>query len=863
METKVFDGEGWEDSEIGISARPLTAAWRIRKLMKTCGLLVITSSAIAQNYGTPGPGGPIGSQGPIARWTSDVNRPPSNLQMATQTSGTSLNIGDLLPSTTPFKCVEAYLSADILHGGTDYGIAISAAVQASNPTSVTEVKTCVPGDHPVYTTAVFDRPIAFHMDGQSRLVPQSSMASTPVNIMEARATAGSPVVSMPSTSGLSIGMACGGVGIQPGAYIVSKTSSAITLSLASRLEFYGVATAASTTLRGVSSLSGLARAQLLTGTGANWPFAGGSVAISSVNFAANTISVTTAAAKGSPVPDSFIVDGSWLSNLSCVKQTPVLLWQYNMLPNEPRGTPSLHNQYDYQIGASMRDVWIADNAGPNRAGRTLPGVQGVQISGYDGFSSTNLRVDNLSGSGLILGGYVPGQLNNSSGAVRESGFIHDQIRNSGDPKTGQGALAILTPFESGAPTADEINEIELTDGHYVCSAGNAVVIGTFNTGHGVGGGPGGIFFDSGFQIEGCPQGFFDTPAQSDAIFVENSNSLRFSNGSISIPGQGKSLLHLERSAALTMVNTSLYNQSIPVSYTVSVTKGSSAVTYISGGGIQHAFNTTQSWDGIGVQIGSTLMHLAPLSPVESNGLTLRLASPWTATSGTSTQTMVVGYGGAFLMAPDTSLFRVDIRGVQTTGNLSQTNALLGVGNNNHLFEVGNNFDGSAGALNTYDDFDGIRTTEGPTQYRLGGAVDTTKPGFQANFDLLGLGETDYINTNAGLLGGHCFFNLPNNAIPGHASACIMGENLVVTPQTDTYGIRITPSSDANVSPDIYGTNAANDVDNWLIGRAGAYFKNVNTLGYSFNGVAGFTGTKTVGTCVFTIQGGIITKVTGC
>jgi hypothetical protein len=49
----------------------------------------------------------------------------------------------------------------------------------------------------------------------------------------------------------------------------------------------------------------------------------------------------------------------------------------------------------------------------------------------------------------------------------------------------------------------------------------------------------------------------------------------------------------------------------------------------------------------------------------------------------------------------------------------------------------------------------------------------------------------------------------------------------------------------------------------LIGRAGAYFKNVNTLGYSFNGVAGFTGTKTAGTCVFTIQGGIITKVTGC
>lgn len=34
-------------------------------------------------------------------------------------------------------------------------------------------------------------------------------------------------------------------------------------------------------------------------------------------------------------------------------------------------------------------------------------------------------------------------------------------------------------------------------------------------------------------------------------------------------------------------------------------------------------------------------------------------------------------------------------------------------------------------------------------------------------------------------------------------------------------------------------------------------------GFLFNGTAGFTGTRTVGKCVFTIQGGIITNVTGC
>lgn len=34
-------------------------------------------------------------------------------------------------------------------------------------------------------------------------------------------------------------------------------------------------------------------------------------------------------------------------------------------------------------------------------------------------------------------------------------------------------------------------------------------------------------------------------------------------------------------------------------------------------------------------------------------------------------------------------------------------------------------------------------------------------------------------------------------------------------------------------------------------------------GFRFNGTSGFTGTKTAGTCVLTIQGGIITNVTGC
>jgi hypothetical protein len=38
---------------------------------------------------------------------------------------------------------------------------------------------------------------------------------------------------------------------------------------------------------------------------------------------------------------------------------------------------------------------------------------------------------------------------------------------------------------------------------------------------------------------------------------------------------------------------------------------------------------------------------------------------------------------------------------------------------------------------------------------------------------------------------------------------------------------------------------------------------VNSSGYQFSRTNGFTGTKTAGSCTFTVQGGIITNVAGC
>ena len=62
-------------------------------------------------------------------------------------------------------------------------------------------------------------------------------------------------------------------------------------------------------------------------------------------------------------------------------------------------------------------------------------------------------------------------------------------------------------------------------------------------------------------------------------------------------------------------------------------------------------------------------------------------------------------------------------------------------------------------------------------------------------------------------------------------------------------------------------NSVNDNSSFLyrLTSSSALFKvQVNTTsGYSVSGVAGFSGTKTAGSCVLTISGGIITNVTGC
>lgn len=70
----------------------------------------------------------------------------------------------------------------------------------------------------------------------------------------------------------------------------------------------------------------------------------------------------------------------------------------------------------------------------------------------------------------------------------------------------------------------------------------------------------------------------------------------------------------------------------------------------------------------------------------------------------------------------------------------------------------------------------------------------------------------------------------------------------------------TPTSSQTISPGSLDTYCALSIAPKLISTPAA----INAVaGYKYNGTEGFTGTKKAGSCVLTIQGGIITNVTGC
>lgn len=524
-------------------------------------------------------------------------------------------------------CVEDYLTTT-MNG--DYGKAINAAVQAAPLTKQTQLNICSGGDHPLGTQVVFDRPISFWMDN-SRLILQPSLASTPVTISNATLTAGSETVSVASTSGLKAGMAIGGTGVTATAYIQSIVNgTSFTLSLPAGIGVNGFLRTGSTTIGNVSSLRGIAAGQSVTGYGIP-----GGTTITSVNYANQAISLSNASTITTASPSSIAIGGTWTTNLKAVVATPAIVWDF--------GANSLQNSEGQNIGGEMHGVWLADPGF-----RTLTGVQGVQIFGWDRFKSDHLQVDNLQGSPLILGGYAPE--GGVHGVVRESYFYDTELRDSGDGLTGQSCIELMTGYSQGLPFADEHNQIAFVGGQAVFNYGEGLTVGTFNPTHTGTNGPRLIWLSDNFQLEGgshVPNQNIQAPY--DVVHIIEASDIYISGAEIAVPGYGKSAFHVDSGTSLAVTSSRVYADGKSVAYAVQMTAGSPTVTWTGGG--NGGFDATGFWDGVGAQINDGVkctpcnVYLLPSSAVASGGGTLTLASNYLGNTGAAT--MTIGGGGYY------------------------------------------------------------------------------------------------------------------------------------------------------------------------------------------------------------------------
>lgn len=110
------------------------------------------------------------------------------------------------------------------------------------------------------------------------------------------------------------------------------------------------------------------------------------------------------------------------------------------------------------------------------------------------------------------------------------------------------------------------------------------------------------------------------------------------------------------------------------------------------------------------------------------------------------------------------------------------------------------------------------------------------------------------------LNGFCVTNPnPSGSTGTNKYSMVLGGRIASNPSDGEPGLGIYPDSTQT------GGNLAVDVHS----PAGStvfstdYNGNVNAAGYKAAGTAGFSGTKTAGSCTLTISGGIITNVTGC
>jgi hypothetical protein len=554
-------------------------------------------------------------------------------------------------------CVEDYLLAS------DYGQAINAADAALPLTTPTRLNICVQGSHAVGTPIVIDRPIQLWGYG-TRLVPTTALQSVPVLLTGCKLTAGSKTVTCTNTSGAIAGMAIGGLGVPETTYIMGVPSStSLTLSLPANLNFHASDASASTAVTAVSSMKGLA-----VGTGITGPNIAVSTTISALNYATQSFALSKAANANAVASTTVLFASTWPATLTAEMVTPVITWKHN--------PAALLNSERQNVGGEMHGVWIADPGF-----RTLTGVQGVQIYGWDRFKSDDLTVENLAGSALILGGNTPPGTDNS-GTVRESNFISNKLRDSGDILSGQPSLQLMTGYNNAA-TADEINQIGFVGLQAVFNYGEGVTIGSFNPANVNGNGPRLIWFDSNSQIEGGSHvAGQNVNAPADLVHVMSATDVYFDGDELNGPGYGKSIFQIDHALTVSALNSRLRAAGIALTYIVRLTNGSPMVSWVSGG--NGSFPASAIVDATGVMIVDSVsctiaapcpQYALPTGSVAASGLILSLASKWTGAT-TSAATLTFSPGGYYLTNTNADLHTSLLGGLWTDA-AGATLSLLG------------------------------------------------------------------------------------------------------------------------------------------------------------------------------------------
>jgi len=567
-----------------------------------------------------------------------------------------------LSSVLPEIDVDAFVSSADGHAGADYCYAVNQAV-AAVPNGTKATIRASSGSHTVWTTCNITKSIHMLWNG-AVLNPQSGGAAgvwgaTPLSLSGCTLTGGSTVVTCASTAGVVANMVVGGTGVPAGDYIncagtwsgasCNASSTQFTLALPARLDLVCSTTAGSTAVRGCNYMTGIASGQTISGVGVP-----AGTTISGLHYGGSSATDTqgftlSAAATSSAIPDYLTVTSSWSSALVAERVAPVVDWI---------GTSAgMENPSSQMINAGESDLTITDTGW-----RTLTGVIGERVNGIDQFVSTNLRVNNLLGSALVIGGVTPS--NALSGVVRESFWHTPQLRDSGEHFTGQASFMLMTGgvgCPNNCPTSDEINQIGFTGAQAVFPFSAALVVGTYNATHTGTNGPRQWYFSDNTQFEGGQEfmtysGNEGISAPDDLITIYQAANYGFHSSELAAPGYGRFIVRSYNSGGTNYFNSSyLWATSKPVTYTVSSTGGSSTITWVSGG--RGGFNPTGIWNGQAAELndgGSCTpcnVYLAPTGAVNSAGTVMTLAAPLYGGTTNPSATLTVGLTGYYTYFP--------------------------------------------------------------------------------------------------------------------------------------------------------------------------------------------------------------------